>query len=239
MAGLTVLVDHIATLRETMQSPRPDPAAAALLADIGGADGIGVYLREDRRYVQEKDVRLLRQSIHSRLVLYMSASPEMVGFALDVRPERVVLMPPIDEEDQGDNGMTVRTYDKNLLEVVDTLQSNGISVGITVAPAPEQIKAVHQVHANWVQIFSGRLGASKSPASQGQEWDKIVDAVKMAHRLRLHIAVGGGLDYRLIKLFSGLSEIDEFSLGRSIIAKAVLVGMETAVRDMVALIRSL
>jgi pyridoxine 5-phosphate synthase len=169
----------------------------------------------------------------------MSATPEMVGFALDVRPERVVLMPPAGDDGTVGNGMDVSVHDKGLLEVVDTLQSNGISVGITIEPEPDQIKAVHQVRANWVQIFSGRLGSAKIPASQNQEWNKIVDAVKMAQRLRLHIAVGGRLDYRLIKMFSGLPEIDEFSLGRSIIAKAILVGMETAVRDMVALIRAL
>ncbi len=239
MAGLTVLVDHIATLREAIQSPQPDPAAAAVLADIAGADGIGVYLRDDRRHIQEKDVRLLRQSVHSRLVLYMSATSEMVGFALDVRPERVVLMPPADENGAIESGMDIMVYDKEILEVVDTLRSNGISVGVTVDPEPNQIKSVHQMRANWVQLFSGRLGAAQSPASQSKEWDKIVDAIKMAHRLRLHIAVGGGLNYRLIKLFSGLTEIDEFSLGRSIIAKAVMVGMERAVRDMVSLVHAL
>jgi len=239
MAGLTVLVDHVATLREAIQTPQPDPIAAAVLADMAGADSIGVYLRDDRQHIQEKDVRLLRQTVHSRMVLYMTATSEMVGLALDVRPERVVLMPPPGDEGTIEGGMDVFVYDKEILEVVDTLQSNGISVGITVDPEPNQIKSVHQMHANWVQLFSGRLGAAQSPTSQGQEWDKIVDAIKMAHRLRLHIAVGGGLNYRLIKLFSGLPEIDEFSLGRSIIAKAMMVGMETAVKDMVSLIRAL
>lgn len=239
MAGLTVLVDHVATLREAIQSPQPDPVAAAMLADMAGADGIGVYLREDRQYIQERDVRLLRQSVHSRLVLYMSATSEMLGFALDVSPERVVLLPPVGEDGTVERGMDVLVYNKEVLEMVDTLQANGISVGVTVDPEPSQIKSVHQMRANWVQLFSGKLGTAQSAASQNMEWDKIVDAIKMAHRLRLHIAVGGGLNYRLIKLFSGLPEIDEFSLGRSIVAKAVMVGMETAVRDMVSLIRAL
>jgi pyridoxine 5-phosphate synthase len=239
MAGITVLVDHVAALREVIQSSQPDPIAAALLADMAGADGIGVYLREDRRHIQERDVRLLRQAVHSRLVLYMTATSEMVGFALDVKPERVVLLPPVGDEGVVEGGMDVFIYDKEILEVVDTLQANGISVGITVDPDPNQIKSVHQMHANWVQLFSGKLGSAQSPAGQSQAWDQIVDAVKMAHRLRLHIAVGGGLDYRLIKLFSGLAEIDEFSLGRSIVAKAVMVGMERAVRDMMSLIRAL
>lgn len=239
MAGLTVLVDQVAALRDAIQSQQPDPVAAAVLAEIAGADGIGVYLRDDRRHIQERDVRLLRQAIHGRLVLYMTATSEMVGFALDVHPERVILLPPAEDDGTIQSGMDVFVYDKEILEVVDTLQANGISVGITVDPDPNQIKSVHQIRANWVQLFSGKLAAAQSAAGQSREWDNIVDAVKMAHRLRLHIAIGGGLNYHLIKLFSGLTEIDEFSLGRSIVAKSVMVGMETAVRDMVALIRAL
>ena len=239
MAGLTVIVDHVATLREAIQSPQPDPVSAALFSEIAGADGIGVYLRDDRQPVRERDVRLLRQAVQSRLVLYMTTTSEMVGVALDVKPERVVLIPTVHDDGTIDDDPDLLAQGKLLSEVVDTLQANGISVGVTVDPNPDKIKLVHQMRANWVQIFSGRLGGAKSPTSQNMEWDKIVDTVKMAHRLRLHVAVGGGLDYRLIKLFSGLKEIDEFSLGRSIVAKAVLVGMERAVRDMVALIRSL
>lgn len=239
MAGLTVVVDHVATLREAMQTLDADPVATALRAESAGADGIGVYLREDHRPVRERDVRLLRQTIHSRLVLYMAATSEMVGFALDIKPERVVLMPNLNDDGIADNGLDMMDNSKHLFETVDTLQSNGISVGISIAPDPDQVKLVHQARANWVQIHAGRLRSSTSAAMQTQALDRIVDTIKMAHRFRLHIAIGNGLDYRLIKLFAGLSEIDEFSLGQSIIAQALQIGIETAVRDMLALIRSL
>lgn len=239
MAGLTILVDHVATLRDDMQSPYPDPVAAALLAELAGADGIGFNWREIHRSVNERDVRLLRQSIRGRLVLFMEAASEMVGLALDIKPERVVLMPPVLDDGPAQDGFDMAVHTKTIFEIVDTLQSNGISVGVSIVAEPEQVKSVHQARVNWVHINARRLQSAASAANQGQELNKIIDTVKMAHRLRLHIAVGGGLDYRLIKLFAGAREIDEFSVGQSIIARAVLVGMDTAVRDMLALIRTL
>jgi len=239
MAGLTVMVDHTATLREGMRSSEPDPVALALRAETGGADSIGVYLREDHRYIKERDVRLLRQAIRSRLVLHMAATSEMVGLALDIKPERVVLMPPLKDDGTVEAGLDLIVDSKLLYDTVDTLQSNNISVGVSIAPEPNQIKMAHQARANWIQIHAGRLKAADSATRQSRELNNIIDVVKMANRLRLHIAVGHGLDYRLIKLFAGLTEIDEFSLGLSIIARSLLVGVDRAVRDMAALIRAL
>lgn len=239
MASLTVSLDYVAALREAMHSPTPDPVAAALLADASGADGIGVYLREDHRPIRERDVRLLRQTIHSRLVLFMAPTSEMIGFALEIKPSRVVLMPVLRDDGALDMGMDMVGDGKLISETVDTLQANGIGVGVSVAPEPDQVKLVHQTRANWIHIHAGRLSTADSAALQSQEFSSIVDTVKVAHRLRMHIAVGHGLDYRLIKLFTGLREVDEFSVGQSIVARAVLAGMETAVRDIVALIRAL
>jgi pyridoxine 5-phosphate synthase len=239
MAGLTILVDHVAVLRETMHSVEPEPLAAAMLAVSAGADGIGVFLREAYKPVRERDVRLLRQALHSRMVLYMAATSEMVGLALDVKPERVVLMPAMREEGTMEDRFEVVSDSKVLYETVDTLQSKGISVGVSIDPEPDQVKTVHRMRADWVHLHAGRLRAADTAAAQRQALNKMIDAVKMAQRLRLHIAVGHGLDYKIIKLFTGMHEIDEFSLGRHLIARAVLVGMDRAVRDMVALIRSL
>jgi pyridoxine 5-phosphate synthase len=239
MAGLTVLVDQVAYLRETIQSPDPEPLAAALLAETAGADGIGVYLREDHLPVRERDVRLLRQAVHSRLVLYMAATSEMVGLALDVRPERVVLMPRMRDDGSVDYRFDVVSESKVIYETVDTLQSNGISVGVSIEPEPDQVKTIHQMRANWVHLYAGRLRSAATATAQTQALSRIIDAVKMAHRLRLHIAVGHGLDQKVLKLFAGVHEIDEFSMGRHLIARAVLVGMDRAVRDMTELIRSL
>jgi len=238
MAGLTVLVDHVAMLREMMQSATPEPLAAALLAESAGADGIGIYLREDYQPIRERDVRLLRQAVHSRLVLYMAATSEMVGLALDVKPERVVLMPSIREDGSADYRFDGVSESKVIFETVDTLQSNGISVGVSIDPEPDQVKTVHQMRANWVHLHAGRLSSAATAAAQTQALGRIIDAIKMAHRLRLHIAVGHGLDYKVIKLLTGVREIDEFTVGRHLIARALLVGMDRAVRDMLTLIRA-
>jgi pyridoxine 5-phosphate synthase len=169
----------------------------------------------------------------------MAATSEMVGLALDVKPERVVLMPRIRDDGSAHHRYDVVSESKVIYETVDTLQSNGISVGVSVEPEPDQVKSVHQMRANWVHLYAGRLRSAATAAAQSQALSRIIDAVKMAHRLRLHIAVGHGLDYKLIKLFSGVREIDEFSLGRHLIARAVMVGMDRAVRDMSTLIRHL
>jgi pyridoxine 5-phosphate synthase len=226
-------------MRETLQLPTIDPVAVALRAEAAGADSIGVYLREDHHPIHERDVRLLRQTIRGRMVLHMAATSEMVGLALEVKPERVVLMPDLREDGTTEDGLDVMVNTKLLTETVDTLQSNGISVGVCVAAQPDQVKMVHQARANWIQIHAGRLAAATSAAAQTQELNRITDTVKMAQRLRLHIAIGHGLDHRLIKLFSGLTEIDELSIGRGLMAQALLVGIDAAVRDMVGLIRAL
>lgn len=239
MIGLTVMVDHVAAIRDAMQSPNPDPIAAAMRAESAGADGIGIYLREDHHPVTERDVRLLRQTIHGRLVFHMAATSEMIGLALEVKPERVVLMPDLRDDGTLEDGLDVMVNTKLLSETVDTLQSKGIGVGVSIAAQPDQVKVVHQARANWIQIHAGRLSSATSAAAQTQELNRIIDAVKMAHRLRLHVAIGNGLDHRLIKLFYGIPEIDEFSVGRGLINQAVLVGIDAAVREMVMLIRSL
>lgn len=239
MANLTVMVDRVAGLRESMTLGGPDPASAAVLAELAGADCIGVHLREDRLLTQENDVRLLRQLVGGRLILHMAATSEMVGIALDIKPQRVVLVPDIDAETPPEEGLDLVVQSRNIFETVDTLQSNGISVGVCIAAEPEQAKRAHQLNTTWVQLHAGRLRAATSPVSQSQELANITDTIKMASKLRLRIAIGHGLDHRLIRLFTGLSEIEEFSFGQSMIARAVLKGMDDAVTEMISLIQTL
>lgn len=239
MPGLTIMLDAVAALRETMQTENPDPVAAAVLAELAGVDGIGVHLREDRRYTQERDLRLLRQTIHTRLVLHMAATSEVVGIALDIKPERVVLVPPLREDTPPECGMDLVLYGKELFETVDTLRANGISVSVCVIPEPEQAKLVHQISADWIMVNTERLRAASTPATQQQELHKVIDTIKMANKLRLRIAIGGSLDYPLIKLFRGIHEIDEISMGKSLIARAVLRGLTEAVCELNTLLRSL
>ena len=239
MPSLTVLLDQIAMMRQSMRSADPDPVSAAIVAELAGADGIGVHMREDRQFVQERDLRLLRQTIHSRLILHMAPISEMVGIALDIKPERVIIVPEMSENGPADSGLDLMVQGKNIFETIDSLQANGITVGVSIEAEPEQAKLAHQIRATWIQIHAGRLQAATSPAAQSQELNNIIDTVKMGHKLRLRIAIGGGLDYRLIRLFRNLSEIDEFSIGQSVVARAVLKGMEPAITEMIGLIRAL
>ena len=238
MPNLTVVLNSVAAMRQSMPDHGPDPTAAAIIAQLSGADGIAIHLREDRRDVQERDVRTIRQLVDRRLILQMAPTSEMVGFALDIKPERVILVPEINQEPTQERVLDLIIHAKNLLETVDTLQSTGISVGICIAAEPEQTKLAHQIRASWVQIHAGRLHAAASAARRGQEMSRITDTVKMAHRLRLKIAIGHGLDLRLLKMFKGLTEIDEFSIGQSLITDALLKGLQTSVCDTIDLIRT-
>jgi pyridoxine 5-phosphate synthase len=240
MPSLTVLVDHMALMRESTRFPGPDPVPVAVLAELAGADGIGVYMREDRRHIQEQDLRLLRQTVRGRLIIHMAPTSEMVGIALEIKPERVIIVPELGKEGgPPEDELDLMVHGDRIFKTIDTLQFNAISVGVSISPEPEQAKMAHQIGAVWIQIHAGRLQTATTAASQTRALDKIIDTVKMAHKLRLRIAVGGGLDYRLIRLFRELPEIDEFSLGQNLITRAVLKGMEPAVQEMIGLIRTL
>lgn len=239
MPSLTVVLDSVAGMRQLMPDHGPDPAAAAIIAQLAGADGIAVHLREDRRHIKEHDVRIIRQLTDRRLVLHMAATSEMVGFALDIKPERVVLVPEISDETPPERGLDLIIHGKSIFETVDALQSTGIAVFICVASEPEQAKLAHQIRASGVQIHAGRLNAAVTEAARRHELSRITDTVKMAHKLRLMIAVGQKLDFNTIKLFKGLHEIDEFSIGQSILTRALLKGMEGAVKDTIDLIHTL
>jgi pyridoxine 5-phosphate synthase len=239
MSGLAVKIDHVAALREAKKSSFPDPVAAALLAELAGADGIVVHLREDRRDISDRDVRILRQTIQSKLILEMASTTEMVGMALDIKPDHVTLVPEKREEFSTGGGLDLVVHKEEIRETVDTLQNSGIPVGILIDPEPEQLKQAHKTNAGIVEIHTGAYCAAKTTRTRHRAFLATVDAVKLAHKLKLNVKAGRGLCYKSIKAFSGLEEIDEFSIGHSIISRAVLTGMEKAVKEMIDLIRAL
>ena len=239
MAGLAVNIDHIATLREARKVNYPDPVAAAVLVELAGADGVVCHLREDRRHIQDRDVRLLRKVVQSKLILEMAATSEMVGIALDVRPDLVTLVPESREEITTEGGLDLIVQSKSITETIGALQNNGIPVSIFIDPEPEQIKVAHQAGANMIEIHTGVFCEATGNAKREQALAKIVDAAKLAKKLKLGVNAGHGLCYNTIKAFKGLSEIDEYSIGHSIVSRAELVGMDRAVREMKALINTL
>lgn len=239
MAGLAVKIDLVAALREARKSSFPDPVAAAVMAEFAGADGIAMHLRQDRRDIQDRDVRILRQTIQSKLILEMASTTEMVGMALDIKPDHVTLVPEKRVEFSAGGGLDLVVHKEEIRDTVDTLQNSGIPVGLLIDPDPEQLKQAHQTNVKIVELHTGVYCDAKTSKKRHQEFLKILDAVKLAHKLNLNIKAGHGLCYKTIKAFRGLAEIDEFSIGHSLISRAVLTGMEKAVKEMIGLIRAL
>jgi pyridoxine 5-phosphate synthase len=239
MAKLAVNVDHIATLRQARGINYPEPAAAAVAAETAGADGIVVHLREDRRHIQERDVRILRQIVQSKLILEMAATTEMLGLALEIKPDTVTLVPEKREELTTEGGLDLLTHHSIIQQSISTLKNAGMAVCIFIDPDLEQIKMAHKIDADMIEIHTGAFCDAGTDQEKFSEFSRIVDAAAMGHKLKLEVNAGHGLCYNTIKAFKGLDIIDEFSIGHSIVARATLTGMETAVRDMLGLIKAL
>ena len=237
MAKLAVNVDHVATLREARRAIEPDPVIAAALAELSGAEGIIVHLREDRRHIKERDLYLLRQTVKTSLNLEMAATDEMVNIALDIRPDVVTLVPERREEVTTEGGLNVLGQMDNIVQATKRLQKAGILISIFVDPEPDQIRASKEkVGADMIEIHTGIYCDAKGEERE-RELKRILEAVNTAHGLGLIVKAGHGLNYFNIQPLVGIKEIYEFSIGHSIVARAVLVGFERAVREMVEIIK--
>jgi len=237
MAKLAVNVDHVATLREARRAIEPDPVIAAALAELSGAEGIIVHLREDRRHIKERDLYLLRQTVKTSLNLEMAATDEMVNIALDIRPDVVTLVPERREEVTTEGGLNVLGQMDSIVQATKRLQKAGILISIFVDPEPDQIRASKEkVGADMIEIHTGIYCDAKGEERE-RELKRILEAVDIAHGLGLIVKAGHGLNYFNIQPLVGIKEIYEFSIGHSIVARAVLVGFERAVREMVEIIK--
>lgn len=237
MAKLAVNVDHVATLREARRAIEPDPVIAAALAELSGAEGIIVHLREDRRHIKERDLYLLRQTVKTSLNLEMAATDEMVNIALDIRPDVVTLVPERREEVTTEGGLNVLGQMDSIVQATKRLQKAGILISIFVDPEPDQIRASKEkVGADMIEIHTGIYCDAKGKERE-RELKRILEAVDIAHGLGLIVKAGHGLNYFNIQPLVGIKEIYEFSIGHSIVARAVLVGFERAVREMVEIIK--
>jgi pyridoxine 5-phosphate synthase len=237
MARLGVNIDHVATVRQARGGTEPDPVAAAVLAELAGADGITIHLREDRRHIQDRDLRLLRQTVQSRLNLEMAATEEMIGIALAVKPDMVTLVPEKRQELTTEGGLDVRIHLEALRAAVAKLQDGGLAVSLFVDPDPDQIKAADKAGADYVEIHTGTFAEARSWQQERAELDKIENAVRLATKLGLGVNAGHGLNYANIKKMTTVKGIEEYNIGHAIISRAVLVGLERAVREMVELVR--
>ncbi len=236
MAGLAVKIDQVAALRNARKNQFPDPVTAATIAEMAGADGITVHLRIDRKHINDRDVRILRSVVQTKLILEMASTSEMVGVALDIKPDLVTLVPEKREEFNADGGLDLIVHRADIADTVATLQNSGIPVGLLVDPEPEQIKLAHKIGASLVEIHTAIYCVAKTAQKRHQAFLSIVDAVKLAHKLKFSVKAGRGLCYKTVKVFQKIDEIDEFNIGHSIISRAILIGMQAAVADMRELI---
>lgn len=237
MIRLGVNVDHVATIRQARGGREPDPVTAAALAELAGAEGITVHLREDRRHIQDRDVELLRKTVQTRLNLEMAATDEMVGIALKILPDCVTLVPERRKELTTEGGLDVSHYRHLVKRQTDLLRQGGIAVSLFVDPDLEQIKAAHRAGADFIEIHTGAYCAAVAPQARKAELAKIESAVRVGRKLGMGVNAGHGLNYGNVRTVAALGGIEEFNIGHSIISRAVLVGMERAVREMAALLR--
>jgi pyridoxine 5-phosphate synthase len=237
LAKLGVNVDHVATIRQARGTREPDPVTAAALAELAGAEGITVHLREDRRHIQDRDVELLRQTVQTRLNLEMAATDEMVGIALKLLPDSVTLVPERREELTTEGGLNVSHYRHLIKRQTDLLRQGGIVVSLFVDPDLEQIKAAHRAGADFIEIHTGAYCDAPTGQARKAELAKIEAAIRAGRKLGLGVNAGHGLNYRNVREVVALGGIEEFNIGHSIVSRAVLVGMERAVREMAILMR--
>ena len=234
---LGVNVDHVATLRQARRAAYPDPVLAASLAELAGADQITVHLREDRRHVQDRDLQLLRQTARTTLNLEMASTNEMVQIAFAAKPDTVTLVPERRQELTTEGGLDVVNGKESIKKIVRTLREGDIEVSLFVDPDLDQIRACHRVDTDAVELHTGRYCDAPNAKERARELARIVEAAKAAKKLGLRVAAGHGLNYENVRPIVALEEITELNIGHSIIARAVLVGMERAVRDMIELMK--
>ena len=237
MASLGVNIDHIANVRQARRTVEPDPVPFAMLAELGGADGITVHLREDRRHIQDRDVDLLRQTVRSRLNLEMAATEEMVTIALRVRPDMVTLVPERREEVTTEGGLNVTGQQDSIRAMVDRLQHGGIPVSLFVDPEAMQLEACRASGACWVELHTGRYAEASWP-QQPLELARLIEGSATARQLGMRVNAGHGLTYQNVEPIAAIDGMEELNIGHTIVARALAVGLQQAVREMKSLIQN-
>ena len=242
MPKLGVNIDHVATIREARKVREPDPVAAASLCELAGAHGITVHLREDRRHMQERDIRLLRQTVTTHLNLEMAATPEMLQFAIDVLPDMVTLVPEKREELTTEGGLNVSGHIEEITKIVNSLHKHDVQVSLFVDPDLHQIKAAVRTGARFIELHTGTyaraydFGEGDGPDWQ-EELSRLDSMAQVAQRSDLIVNAGHGLNYRNVTPVAEIKGLWELNIGHAIVGRAVLVGFDRAVRDMLELIK--
>lgn len=234
MIRLGVNIDHVATVRQARRAKEPDPVAAAVLATLGGADGITVHLREDRRHIQDRDVHILRETVATRLNLEMATAEEVIRLALAVKPDEATLVPEKREELTTEGGLDVIANERSVRLTIERLKAAGIPVSLFIDPEPAQIDASHRFGSDAIEFQTASYSEAVGVASVNRELEKLRTAATRAVGLGLHVHMGHGLNYWNVQSVVCIAGVEELNIGHSIVSRAVLVGMERAVREMKA-----
>ncbi len=237
MVKLAINVDHVATLRQARGITEPDPVTAAAIAELAGAVGIVVHLREDRRHMQDRDIEILRQTVQTKLNLEMGATEEIIGIALDLQPDMVTLVPEKREELTTEGGLDVAGQKDKLKEVIARMTAKNIPVSLFIDPDSAQIQASKEVGATFVEIHTGRYADAKSEEEEDKEFELIAAAAEEAYEAGLRVNAGHGLNYVNTARVAALPTIEELSIGHAVMARAIFTGLDQAVREMIDICR--
>jgi pyridoxine 5-phosphate synthase len=235
---LGVNIDHIATLREARKTNEPDPVYGAVLAELAGADGITIHLRQDRRHMQERDLQLLTAVVKSKLNLEMAATMEMVKIALKYKPKICTLVPESPDEVTTSGGLEMSITNEDIMEVISNLRAEGLEISIFVDPDLDQIKACHKLDIKKIEINTGEYAKNWNTSFRRIELERIQKAVNYSRKLGITVLAGHGLTYQNVHPIAAITEIEELNIGHSIIANAAFMGLEEAVRKMKNLINN-
>ena len=234
---LCINIDHVATLRQARRETEPDPVIAAGICELAGADGIVCHLREDRRHINDRDLRILKEVIKTKLDLEMAATEEMVKIASVIKPEMATLVPEKREEITTEGGLDIIRYKTKISDAIDRLQEEGIKVSVFIDPLPENVAHAMEVGSDMIEIHTGVYANCKEPDQKLFELEKIRQIAEMAKELGMGVNAGHGLNYLNIVPLTTMEVIDEVSIGHSILARAVFIGLDRAVKEMIEIIR--
>lgn len=234
---LSINIDHIATLRNARGGSEPDPILAAKICEDAGADGIVVHLREDRRHIKDQDVITLRKIVSTKLDLEMGANEEIISIALQIVPDMVTLVPEKRQELTTEGGLDVASQKEKLNDVIERFHSKNIAVSLFVDPVEKQIIASKECHADMIELHTGEYADAASGEEQDRSFRAVKQSAELAHSMNLAVNAGHGLNYANVRRIASLPQIGEMSIGHSIISRAVVVGLDQAVREMLQLVK--
>jgi pyridoxine 5-phosphate synthase len=237
MVELGVNIDHVATLRQARRTVEPDPVAAAVLAELGGADSITIHLREDRRHIQDRDVRVLAETLRAKLNFELSCAPEIVKIACSVRPEQATLVPEKRQEVTTEGGLDLRPRSPELRNAIATLRDSGISVSLFIDPDDQQVRIANELGVDAVELHTGQYAEARGQ-EQLRELRRLEHASQLVNDLGLKLHAGHGLTYQNVRPLAAIPGMRELNIGHSIVSRAVLVGIKEAVREMKLLLNT-